>query len=160
MLKFASAALALTLAATSASAQQPTTPPPAGQAMNNLPADAETITHWYKQSVYDPMDNKIGEVMDVLLDKEGKTVAMIVGVGGFLGIGEKDVAVPFNAVQFRTKDNNKWWAVMNATKDSLKNAPGFKYDRTAMKWLPDNATATTGGPTPPRQNPTPNPNPR
>jgi hypothetical protein len=169
MLKFASAVLALALAATSASAQQQqqqqqrtpqaTTPAPAAQVLTSLPADAETITHWYKQSVYDPMDNKIGEIMDVLVDKEGKIVAVMVGVGGFLGIGEKDVAIPFNAVQFRTKDNNKWWPVMNATKDSLKNAPGFKYDRTAMKWVPDNAASTTGGPNAPRQNPTPNSNP-
>jgi hypothetical protein len=46
-------------------------------------------------------------------------------VDGFLGSGEKDVAVPFKAVQFKAKDNNKWYAVMNATKDALKNAPSF-----------------------------------
>jgi PRC-barrel domain len=42
--------------------------------------------------------NKIGEIMDVLVDKSGKIAALIVGVGGFLGAGEKDVAVPFEAV--------------------------------------------------------------
>ena len=73
---------------------------------------------------------------------------MIVGVGGFLGIGEKDVAVPFNAVQFKTKDNNKWYPVMNATKGALKNAPGLKYDRTAMTWVAENSSPTTGGPAP------------
>src|SRR5262249_21172768 len=66
-----------------------------------IPQDAVTVTHWYKQNVYDPSDNKIGEVMDVLLDKQGRSQALIIGVGGFLGIGEKDVAVPFNAVQFK-----------------------------------------------------------
>ena len=87
--------------------------------------------------------------------KEGKINGLIVGVGGFLGAGEKDVAVPFNSVQFKTKDNNKWWPVMNTTKDALKAAPGYKYDRTAMTWIPENAPATTGGPvTPaPSQNP-------
>ena len=58
-------------------------------------------------------------------------------------MGEKDVAVPFNAVQFKTKDNNKWYPVMNTTKDALKTAPGYKYDRTAMMWMPD-APTTTG----------------
>ena len=41
----------------------------------------------------DPGYNKIGEIMDVLVDRDGKIHALIVGVGGFLGIGEKDVAV-------------------------------------------------------------------
>src|SRR6185436_427320 len=76
----------------------------------------------------------IGEIMDVLVDQSGKATALIIGVGGFLGAGEKDVAVPFNAVQFTNKNNNKWYLVMNATKDALKNAKSFKYDRNAMTW--------------------------
>jgi hypothetical protein len=91
--------------------------------------------------------------MDVLMDREGRTTALIVGVGGFLGMGEKDVAVPFNAVRATTKDNNKWYLVMNATKDGLKAAKAFKYDRNAMTWIPEEAPATTGGaanPPPPR----------
>ena len=60
------------------------------------------MTHWYKQNVYDPGDNKIGEIMDVLVDREGKVTALIVGVGGFLGMGEK-MAVPFDAVQVASK---------------------------------------------------------
>ena len=57
--------------------------------------------------------------------ESGKIAALIVGVGGFLGAGEKDVAVPFEAVHPTMKDK-KWWLVMNATKDSLKSAPGFQ----------------------------------
>jgi sporulation protein YlmC with PRC-barrel domain len=71
--------------------------------MSSIPTNSETIAHWSKQSVYDPQDNKIGEIMDVLVARDGKVTALIIGVGGFLGIGEKDVAVPFNAVQVRTK---------------------------------------------------------
>ena len=108
-----------------------------------------TVTHWYKQNVYDPSDNKIGEIMDVLVDRDGKVSALIIGVGGFLGMGEKDVAVPFNAVRATTKDNNKWYLVMNSTKDALKSAKGFKYDRNAMTWTPEDAPATTGSPTAP-----------
>ena len=76
---------------------------PAAQALTSIPANSVTITHWYKQSVYDPGDNKIGEIMDVLVDREGKATALIIGVGGFLGIGEKDVAVPFNSVRSRPR---------------------------------------------------------
>ena len=34
---------------------------------------------------------------------------------------------------------------MNASKDALKNAPGYKYDRSAMKWMPEIPAATIGG---------------
>jgi hypothetical protein len=52
-------------------------------------------------------DNKIGGVDDILIDKEGRVTAVIIGVGGFLGMGEKDVAVPFSSVRASEK-NNKW----------------------------------------------------
>jgi sporulation protein YlmC with PRC-barrel domain len=101
-----------------------------------LPGEALTVTDWYKQNVYDPNENKIGDIKDVLIDKTGRVVALIVGVGGFLGAGEKDVAVPFEAVHPTMKDK-KWWLVMNTTKDSLKSAPGFKYDSDTTTWVPD-----------------------
>jgi len=149
MMKLSYAALLLALATTAATAQ---TPPPSGgssaQIMTSVPTGSMTVTHWYKQNVYDPNDNKVGEIMDVLMDHEGKASALIIGVGGFLGAGEKDVAVPFNAVQVKTKDNNKSYLVMNTTKDSLKNAKGFKYDRNAMNWIPEEASGTTGSSTP------------
>ena len=105
--------------------------------MNSIPGESATVTHWYKQNVYDPSDNKIGEIMDVLIDKSGKVTGLIIGVGGFLGMGEKDVAVPFDAVKVTSKDNNKWYLVMNSNKDALKSAKGFKYDRNAMTWMPE-----------------------
>ena len=61
---------------------------------------------FYKQNVYDPSDNKIGGVDDILIDKEGRITAAIIGVGGFLGMGEKDVVVPFSSVR-ASEFNNK-----------------------------------------------------
>jgi sporulation protein YlmC with PRC-barrel domain len=104
--------------------------------LNSVPRDSTTVTDWYKQSVYDPSNNKIGEVMDVLMAPDGHATAMIVGVGGFLGAGEKDVAVPFTAVKHTTRDN-KVYLTMDTTKDALKSAPGFKYDRDRTTWVPD-----------------------
>jgi sporulation protein YlmC with PRC-barrel domain len=162
MVKLASPAivLALALAAGSAQAQQrpatqgaQTLSGPPAQILTTVPQNAMTLTHWYKQNVYDPSDNKIGEVMDVLVDHNGGISALIVGVGGFLGAGEKDVAVPFNAVQITSK-NNKDYLVMNTTKDALKNAKGFKYDRTRMTWVAEETPATTGSPAAPAQRPT------
>lgn len=132
------AAIAATLAGFAQAQQSQTTgaaPSTQATTLRSLPPEASTVTNWYKQDVYDPSDKKIGEISDVLVDKDGKVGAFIVSVGGFLGVGEKHVAVPFNAVHGTQKDG-KWWLTMNATKDALKNAPGYKYDRTKTTWEP------------------------
>src|SRR5579871_3336432 len=95
------AAMALMIGA--AAFAQPAAALEASRALASLPADSVTVTNYYKQNVYDPSDAKIGEIADVLVDKEGRVTALIVSVGGFLGAGEKDVAVPFSAVQSTQK---------------------------------------------------------
>jgi sporulation protein YlmC with PRC-barrel domain len=130
------------------------------QIMTSLPNEAVTVTHWYKQNVYDPNNSKIGEIMDVLVDRSGKATALIVGVGGFLGAGEKDVAVPFEAVRTTKKGNDDWYLVMNSSKDALKNAKGFKYDRNAMTWIPEDQARTTTGTGTNNNAPAPRPNAR
>jgi sporulation protein YlmC with PRC-barrel domain len=134
MKTLALAAAGALIASTAALAQQPTGH---GGLMTSIPANSQTVTDWYKQNVYDPKDQKIGEIMDVLVNPSGQIDAAIVGVGGFLGAGEKDVAVSFNAIK-PTKKNDKTYLTLNTTKDALKNAPGFKYDRQSTTWAPDN----------------------
>ena len=95
-----SAAFLLALATTVGGAQttQPTPRAniPAAQVLKSMPANAATITHWYKQPVYDPSDNRIGEIEDVLVDRDGKITALVVGVEPETPrIGEKHVAVPY-----------------------------------------------------------------
>jgi sporulation protein YlmC with PRC-barrel domain len=106
------------------------------QIMTSVPAQSVTVKDWYNQSVYDPSNKKIGEIQDVLLSPDGKVNALIVGVGGFLGMGEKDVAVPFGAVKHTTKDG-KVYLTLDTTKDALKAAPGLKYDRASTTWVPE-----------------------
>ena len=107
--------------------------------MTSVPSSSLTVTDWYKQDVYDQSNTKIGQVMDVLVGQDGQVSALIVGVGGFLGAGEKDVAVSFNTVK-PTKKDNKIYLTMNTTKDALKAAPGFKYDRDKTAWVPDTSS--------------------
>jgi sporulation protein YlmC with PRC-barrel domain len=107
--------------------------------MTTIPTDSYTVTDWYKQDVYDPNNNKIGSVSDVLVAPNGSVTALIVGVGGFLGVEQKDVAVNFSAIK-ETMQNNKIRLTMNATKDQLKQAPGFKYDSQSTSWVPDTST--------------------
>jgi hypothetical protein len=74
--------------------------------------------------------------MDVLLSSDGKVNALIVGVGGFLGMGEKDVAVPFSAIKHETRDG-KVYLTLDTTKDALKVAPGLKFARSTTTWVAD-----------------------
>ena len=109
----------------------------AANTMPSAPTESWTISNYYKQNVYDPKESKIGTIDDVLVDKAGKVTGLVVGVGGFLGAGEKDVIVPYTAVKSQKKDD-KWWLTLDETKDSLKAAPGFKYDRASTTWIPEN----------------------
>lgn len=111
----------------------------ANELMTSIPSDSVTVTDWYKQNVYDPQNNKIGEIRDVLVSPEGKVSSLIVGVGGLIG-SAKDVAVDPSAVK-RTTKNNSTYLTMNTTKDALQSAPGFKYDRPTTTWVPDNSTS-------------------
>jgi sporulation protein YlmC with PRC-barrel domain len=136
-------ALAAALAAATASFAQaqenPTTTgvAPAEQmtTLKSLPTDVTTVTNFYKQNVYNLSEKKIGQISDVLVDKDGKINAFIVAVGGLLGIAEKNVAVPFNAVRSSQK-NGEWWLTMNTTEDALKAAAGYVYDRKKATWEP------------------------
>lgn len=62
-------------------------------------------------------------------------MALIIGVGGFLGAGEKDVAVPFSAVHATMKDGS-WYLTLDTTKDALKAAPGYTFDKTKTTRVP------------------------
>jgi sporulation protein YlmC with PRC-barrel domain len=101
-----------------------------------VPGDSFSVTEYYRQNVYDPSDNTVGEVSDVLLDKDGHVTAVILSVGGFLGLGAKYVSVPFNALRV-TEKGGKRYLVIDATKETLTSAPGYQYDTATGKWVPE-----------------------
>ena len=111
----------------------------ASELLTSVPNNSRTVTDWYKQNVYDPNNNKIGEIVDVLVEPSGQINAAIVGVGGFLGAGEKDVAVNFSSIKPSMK-NNKMYLTMDTSKDDLKKALGFKYDSNKNSWVPDTSS--------------------
>ena len=108
----------------------------AASMMTSVPSSSKTVSDWYKQDVYDPSQSSIGKIDDVLVSDSGQISALVIGVGGFLGAGEKDVAVPFRAVKWTTKDK-KNYLTLDATKDQLKSAQGLKYDSDKTAWVPD-----------------------
>lgn len=128
--------------ATPTGAQQKEIPSPPTTAVEDstefvttVPADALSISTYYNEDVYDNQNNKIGDVNDILLDKDGRVSTVIIGVGGFLGIGEKDVAVPFNALKVAEKGGDRY-LVINTSKEALEKAPGYIYDKTKGVWVP------------------------
>ena len=70
-------------------------------------------------------NEKIGDISDILVSKDGKVEAYLLSIGGFLGVGAKEVALNPSAVQL-TQENNTWKAKINMSKDQLAQAPDFK----------------------------------
>lgn len=78
----------------------------------------------------DDKDKKVGKISDVILDRDGHVSGVVVGVGGFLGVGEKDVGMPWDRIEdIDAKDKV---VHVNASKDELKDAPEFK-DKSEQK---------------------------
>src|SRR5690349_16812084 len=81
-------------------------------------------------NVYNQKDEKVGEITDLAIGKGEQIQAMILSVGGFLGVGEHYVAVSPTSVRVSyNKDKDTWSAKMNTTKEALKAAPEFKYPK-------------------------------
>jgi len=72
----------------------------AGQFMTQMQSNQIMASDLIGTRVVSANNESIGDVNDVLLDRNGQVMAAVVGVGGFLGIGEKNVAVPFNSLEF------------------------------------------------------------
>src|ERR1700730_17327237 len=97
--------------------------------LGTLPAEAATITDYYRQNVYDPADQEMGERVDLVIEKEGQRPATMISVGSFLALTKKIVAIPFGALQVTLKEH-KPYLVLDIDKRALRNAPGFEFNRS------------------------------
>ena len=79
---------------------------------------------WHK-SVHNTSGQKIGDLNDIVFDKDGKIAALVVGVGGFLGLGEKNVAVDWDQVKQHGAISPDR-IVLGLSEQDLRNAPAFK----------------------------------
>lgn len=83
-------------------------------------------------TVRNDQNDSIGEINELILNKDGQVVAAVIGVGGFLGIGEREVAVDFKSLKIEQDANaatNRGSVIvkMAATKDTLKGAPAWSW---------------------------------
>ena len=171
---FAATALAGMLAVAPAFAQDatpaPATPPAAtGDATATPPAAAGAATaptatgrfipapsqdDWVASrligsTVYSPANESLGDINDIVASQDGQVKAVVIGVGGFLGIGEKNVAVAPAELQ-RVADGNSWRYQLNTTKDELNSAAEFKIPEPApAAGTTSTSTPATDGTTPP-----------
>jgi sporulation protein YlmC with PRC-barrel domain len=101
-----------------------------GSAANTITAqkpDEWLATRLRGTSVLGSDGVKIGSVDDILLDRSGSIKALVIGVGGFLGIGAKDVAIPFKQFQVVPGTDGKSDVLtLSMTKDQLADAQDFK----------------------------------
>jgi sporulation protein YlmC with PRC-barrel domain len=74
--------------------------------------------------VYNMGGERIGDVNDILID-DGRVTAMVIGVGGFLGIGEKEVALQADQVKRMVHSDGEAYFTVNSTKDQLQAAPAY-----------------------------------
>lgn len=89
-------------------------------------ANELTVENLTGVSVYGPEDEKVGTVGDLLLARQDEVRSAIIDVGGFLGIGAKQVQVPFASLRFvKDSDYGKIHAHIAWTKDELKERPEF-----------------------------------
>lgn len=83
--------------------------------------------------VVNAANETVGDINEIVLTKDGKVAAVILGVGGFLGMGEREVAVNFNSINMKRDQKNNLVLTVNATKESLKAAPAWRWDDSAKK---------------------------
>jgi len=95
------------------------------QFLNEQKADDILASTTIGKSAVNSQDEAIGDVNDLVTDRSGKILAALIGVGGFLGIGEKSVAVNFTDVRWQMDSNGKVFGVVQRTKDQLTQAPRF-----------------------------------
>jgi sporulation protein YlmC with PRC-barrel domain len=90
--------------------------------------------------VYGADNQKIGDVNDVLVDRQGNADAVVVGVGGFLGIGEKNVALPFSAFEWQMDDTRR-----TASAGTAGSGPAGSTPTTTATTAPAGSPAGTAG---------------
>lgn len=142
----ASADNAAPAAPSASTSAQNTTPAPAAPAEPVKRAEGNLATNIIGETVYNGTGDdaqNIGDVNDIVINKEAKAQSLIIGVGGFLGIGEKNVAYDFDKAQWAERNGDRW-LVAQTTKEELQAQPDFNrkaYDPAPASTASNDANA-------------------
>lgn len=124
----------------SPAATGPATPPPSSAKPDSGAASRGAVTTtagWRMsqllgQKILNSARDNVGDVNDVILDRSGKVSKVVVGVGGFLGIGEKNVALDFDKLAISQGTGNQLSVMVAETKEALLAAPEWVDPNAAM----------------------------
>ena len=99
-----------------------------GSAPDKLPGLVSEVaaSDLLNQKVKNPANETVGDINDLSIGSDGKIAAVIIGVGGFLGMGEKNVSLPYDQLTFSRDANGHLVVSVNITKESLQSAPEWK----------------------------------
>lgn len=102
---------------------------PADAKFSTLPSDEILSSKVKGLNVHNQKDQSVGEIADFAI-RNNQVEALIISVGGFLGVGEHYVAVSPSSITIRYDSaNDNWLASMNTTKEALQAAPEFTYPK-------------------------------
>jgi len=108
---------------------------------------AWNVKDFMRSRVYNMNGERIGDVNDIVVD-DGRVTAIILGVGGFLGIGEKEVAMKPDEVKRMIHSDGQAYFTVSSTKDQLMAAPDYVRPAKAARQAPaPTGTTGTGGQT-------------
>ena len=94
--------------------------------LKTTPANASHASNLMGTDVKTADGEKVGSVDDLIIDQDGQVVAIIVGVGGFLGMGEKDVAIGWDNVSRTNLSKDDKGLRVDVTRQNLRAAPEFE----------------------------------
>lgn len=107
-------------------AQATITPVGAVPFVTQQPANEWLARVFMGAKVQNTSGEAVGEVYDLVFSPQGQITTVVLGVGGFLGMGEHNVAVPYSALSFKVGAKNERIILVALTKDGLMKAPQFK----------------------------------
>jgi hypothetical protein len=80
------------------------------------------------RDVRSPLDQDMGHIVDVIVDREGVVRAAVIDFGGFLGVGSRKIVVDWNALHFGSIANKSDSITLELTQEQVKAAPEYKED--------------------------------
>ena len=104
---------------------RPRPPQSTRSALTEIPSGELKAEELIGTKVYGANDENIGEISDIILSQDGKVDAVILDVGGFLGMGEKPVAIGFEKLAFMTDKDGKKYLYTKFTKEQLEAQPAY-----------------------------------
>lgn len=94
--------------------------------VSTLSAGQIEVSELTGKQVMNSAGEDLGDISDIIVDQQGNATVAVIGVGGFLGLGEKDVGIPFSSLEMVSQEDGEIALRLNVSKDELANAPTYE----------------------------------